>query len=484
MQPASYLNLDQVIEASLKEQAALTAPVEDCPDTPDVPLSYLQSAHLIERRFGWDKKDHSLSSKTDSPVQQHHSSWFTLRSALHATGNFHIISAAAAHGPATLTPQEEREAAASAAASASASAATSEKHEKASPEPGANAPIIVVEATPVTEFVAKLVQEHHHRTTTTLPNSSDEDSTASPDHHKYPAYKVSTQIPRRKSLEKTTTLPIAPKLQYPLVVAKEDAKTAKEKANTKEFHDRYHGLIFHDSSRNLIWQDTEDMILGTMKPAEDNILHHRSDMRWAGKTLNMFRPWSAARQEDVIDQFLHQKRPQQSPPSSPPSRPVSCPGTPGSLSAKNSPGRGTTLSRIDSGDCSIGGGSARISRSGGGKRNAAAGRSSVSGGSTVTFSVNSKQSRSTPQARKTSASPPIQRKHHNTAPHDHDTHHNGAHYVEQSDNVSVLTNNSSVMHYSVSGNSRSTAMSRRTPLLVNIVKPVSVATATTPSTPI
>ena len=100
------------------------------------------------------------------------------------------------------------------------------------------------------------------------------------------------------------------------------------------------------------------------------------------------------------------------------------------------------------------------------------------------FSVNSKQSRSTPQARKTSASPPIQRKHHNTAPHDHDTHHHGAHYVEQSDNVSVLTNNSSVMHYSVSGNSRSTAMSRRTPLLVNIVKPVSVATATTPSTPI
>jgi len=47
---------------------------------------------------------------------------------------------------------------------------------------------------------------------------------------------------------------------------------------------------------------------------DDNILHHRSDMRWAGKTLNMFRPWSSERKEVIVDKLLHQQVHLDSPP--------------------------------------------------------------------------------------------------------------------------------------------------------------------------
>lgn len=49
------------------------------------------------------------------------------------------------------------------------------------------------------------------------------------------------------------------------------------------------------------------MIKGTVRPRKNDLLLSRGDMRWAGKTLNMFRPWSAARETDVMDHFRLQR---------------------------------------------------------------------------------------------------------------------------------------------------------------------------------
>lgn len=265
---SSSLDLVQFVESTLKEQAVQVVDSADCPGEPDVPLCYLQSAHLIDRRFGWEAKDHSIV-KHDLPKQK---SWVTLRGIVQSTGAFHLIAAAAAPPLTGDSPADRLK----------------------RMEPLPNAPVIVQEATPVTEFVANVLRTHPPRA-------------ASPDsverHAKTPIFSIAKQIPRRIDPDQKDSPP-APSLK---ALTKEEAKSVKIKAITKEFHDRYNGLIFHDSYRDLTWRGTEDMILGTVRPKKNDILLTRSDMRWAGKTLNLFRPWSAAREVDVIDQFRLQR---------------------------------------------------------------------------------------------------------------------------------------------------------------------------------
>jgi hypothetical protein len=280
---SSQQNLEEVIEASLREQSARSIPVDDCSDTPDVPLAYLQSSTLVEKRFGWETKDHSI---TPGVVLNRGKSWTALRSAVHGAGAFNIVAAAAA----ASTPDQEED------------LARLKLPLRLMPDPPATAPVIVLEATPVTDFVAKIVHGCQQRS---LSQSEDEASVGSAE-RKLPAFVISKHVPQRKSPEKMLSPLQASMRPSKTVIAKEEMRNAKLLANTKEFHDRYHGLIFHDSSRNLTWQDTEDLILGTGRHHQNNVLNTRSDMRSAGKTMNMFRPWSAARQEDVIDQFLHQ----------------------------------------------------------------------------------------------------------------------------------------------------------------------------------
>lgn len=262
---ASNLDLVQFVESTLKEQTAqIEDSADDCPGEPDVPLCYLQSAHLIDRRFGWESKDHSMVQH-DLPKLK---SWVTLRGIVQSTGAFHLIAAAAAP-PITENSQAGR---------------------NKLMEPLPNAPVIVQEATPVTEFVANVLRSQP-------PRAASPDSV---EHHaKTPHFSIAKQIPRRIDPDhKDSSSALNLK-----ALTKEEAKSVKIKAITKEFHDRYNGLIFHDSYRDLTWHDTEDMILGTVRPKKNDLLLTRSDMRWAGKTLNLFRPWSAAREVDVIDKF-------------------------------------------------------------------------------------------------------------------------------------------------------------------------------------
>mmetsp|Transcript_5899 Transcript_5899/g.13016 ORF Transcript_5899/g.13016 Transcript_5899/m.13016 type:complete len:780 (-) Transcript_5899:165-2504(-) len=71
----------------------------------------------------------------------------------------------------------------------------------------------------------------------------------------------------------------------------------------KELSDSYNGLIYKHRSA-LTWQGVDKA--SHMPNTGDSILAARGDPRWAGRTLNMYRPWSSAREEDVMDRMLRQ----------------------------------------------------------------------------------------------------------------------------------------------------------------------------------
>jgi hypothetical protein len=441
-------------------------PTADCPDAADVPLSYLQSSNLIEKRFGWETKDYSVTQV--APVR--HKSWMALRTAVAGAGAFNFIAAAAAAAPLFDDGLS----------TASEDSLTSAVRPQLDPAP--NAPVIVLEATPVTDLVAKLMKESHLRSTN---NSVCEDdaSLGSLSKTKLPTFHISKEVPQKMSPERQASpkhgahTPPAPHLTTfakpaKPVVAKEDANSAKMKANTKEFHDRYNGLIFKDSGRNLIWQDTEDLILGTHRHHKNAALNVRSDMRWAGKTLNMFRPWSAAREEDVIDQFLQRQASSGSILGT--SRPNSTPDSTTS-SAKNSPSasplRGSTpLPRIESMSLSSNSGAEvrpergiRVSNSAG--AGAGAGRDKTgrtarlhSDAGSVSGSVAGSASGSVTFGAVTYNSG----KTHGSSFHLQDTHH--AHHG-RGDGHSVAD----TLH-SHGSHGRSSVGPKRTPLLINVVK--------------
>jgi hypothetical protein len=404
--------------------------VDDCSDTPDVPLAYLQSSTLVEKRFGWETKDHSIAP---GAVMNRNKSWSALRSAVHGAGAFNIVAAAAA----ASTPSAEED-----------QSGRLRSPLRLMPDPPASAPVIVLEATPVTDFVAKIVHGSQHRS---LSLSEDEASVSSAERAKLPTFVISKHVPQRKSPEKMLSPLQASMRPSKTVIAKEEMKNAKMLANTKEFHDRYHGLIFHDSSRNLTWQDTEDLILGTGRHQQNNILYARSDMRSAGKTMNMFRPWSAARQEDVIDQFLHQHPMTSQPGSRGGSQPSSTKNSP------EKPGSPTQnmLNALSLRDSL----SPTSDRGGGGDSNS---HSASKRKPEITGSVTSKGS-STGKGMKSSASQgsvtfgAVVFNSGKTSAHVHLNDHH-------SDAGSVFTMNSHLQ------GSRASTMTKRAPLLINLVK--------------
>lgn len=446
---SSNLNLEQFMEAALREQSALNVNTSDCADVSVVPLSYLQSSNLIEKRFGWETKDHSVKAEPHTRQK----SWMALRSAVQFTGAFNMIAAAAAASP---HPHER-------ALSASPS--------RPAPEPSPNAPMIVVEATPVTDFVAGLVQKNR------MLASGSFDSTASPENspdrslspeRKRPAFVISKETPQRPvSPERSVSPPVLRQ-----IVQKEDAKSAKIKANAKDFHDHYSGLLWRDSSRNLIWQGTEEIILGTQRSHTNNILNTRSDMRWAGKTLNMFRPWSAARQEDVIDQFRHQQ-PMSTRPGSPNS-PDKLPTIQSSKYSSGNSGRNSPVFGFT--DADFAHGAARSSMTGSIGGSATTG-SVNAGGNSINRSNYGKTSHHVQNHAHDGAHDSVRGGVHGTihsgnaggdasvGKNGHVTYgHHGMHNVDQSDAGSVLTMNSNFY------GSRTSHTSRRAPLLINLVK--------------
>lgn len=500
---ASQQNLEEFIQQALKEQAALRALTSDCPDAPDVPLAYLQSSSLIEKRFGWAVKDHSVAK----PVPVRHKSWQVLRSVVAGAGAFNFLAAAAA----SPVPGDDTQRVGS-PDTARTGRTPSPSHPRPALDPAPDAPVIVIEATPVTELVAKLKEkETLHRSSlaslsedeVSLGASASVGSIGTTTRTKLPAFHISKAIPRKLSPERAPTLPkdahpvehpVAPlaKLTKPAkpVVAKEDTNTAMMKSHSKEFQNRYNGLLFRDSSRHLIWQDTEDMILGTQRHHKNAALTIRSDVRWAGKTMNMFRPWSAARQEDVIDQLMYRQASSGSLLSSN-SRPGSRPGSRANSadhSPSTSPQRGGPLPRIESmgygygygsgyGSNSPGGGSvggdSRYERGGSrgrGTRHRASDADSVSLSGSLSGSVTGSLSGSvcgsvtfggvTINSGKTHNSRHMhERRQHSPG----STHHPHPHQVSGGASVGADT-----MH---SGFSRSTGV-KRMPLLVNVVKNV------------
>ena len=80
----------------------------------------------------------------------------------------------------------------------------------------------------------------------------------------------------------------------------------------------YSGLIYHDPSKTRTWEGVSEMLsppplLSATGDINDPFQLHRSvrsDTRWAGKTLNSYRPWSPERR---TVQYSHLHSPQQSP---------------------------------------------------------------------------------------------------------------------------------------------------------------------------
>eukprot|EP00428_Durinskia_dybowskii_P080742 CAMPEP_0170443716 /NCGR_PEP_ID=MMETSP0117_2-20130122/48129_1 /TAXON_ID=400756 /ORGANISM="Durinskia baltica, Strain CSIRO CS-38" /LENGTH=1096 /DNA_ID=CAMNT_0010704449 /DNA_START=32 /DNA_END=3322 /DNA_ORIENTATION=+ len=456
----SNQNLEALMEATLKEHSAMFTVSDDCPDKPDVPLSYLQSSNLIANRFGWEAKDYS------APKQENlsrHKSWLTLRGVVQGAGAFTLAAAAAAplassghSSPVDLNKAAAAEVVAAGAPGHSSGNGGGDGCSTATPnslslkppsqvdqttenistgsgggsgsvggggavdklddascacsiEPSLNAPVIVMKETPVHEFVSKLMIANNQRSIVPSEDADDSSSINSSSTHKL-KFLISKEVPQTLALVKEESprkhagfVDVKPKK---LIIAKEDLKSAKMKANTKEFHDRYNGLIFRDYSQPRIWQDTEDLILGKVRPHTNSVLNARSDMRWAGKTLNMYRPWSAAREEDAIDKFLHEQALHR----------VNSTFSMNNASAKTSPGRAGSpssgggngeffgassapLPRIDSmsiGSSSIGsvGGGSRGGGSRGARHRSVSPSSSITGGTRGTAPAHGTRNRS------------------------------------------------------------------------------------------
>ena len=134
----SQLNLEQFIETTLREQTTKRVNISDSDKTAHVSLSFLQSANLIEKRFGWEAKDHSLAAPV-GPAR--YKSWRAIRAAVHSTGTFNMIAAAAAAPSMIEMP-------------------TYSKSGRELPPPE-RPPVIVLEAAPVTDFVHHLIEQKH-----------------------------------------------------------------------------------------------------------------------------------------------------------------------------------------------------------------------------------------------------------------------------------------------------------------------------------
>jgi hypothetical protein len=123
--------------------------------------------------------------------------------------------------------------------------------------------------------------------------------------------------PRTATLRIAPSLPISPQqaedadivnAMLALSAADDDQSDGFAlRLDDKKFASNYSGLIYHDPNRVRTWKGVSDLLSpppllsshshspSSADPVEARLKTARTDMRWAGKTLNSYRPWSPER---------------------------------------------------------------------------------------------------------------------------------------------------------------------------------------------
>lgn len=320
---SAKMNLDSFIDSALsepvKEENQSNAPV-------DLSLGELQSAKLVESRFGWSKVRRvvnaasALSGKyaTAAEPRGHETKTKTVTDEECGFENEDSTRAASEkHSPVAKKANElQRPGTADAAIAAMNAAraklafcvpesATHIRPRSAALHPSGDLQSIIA---PVDEFV-QIVRQERPKTASRLLDASGS---------------ITSQHSSQSMRPRTATLRIAPpppirtpdpvtetEIIQAMLATPEIAQSKQFEGLTLRLRERlisgnYSGLIYHDPNRQTTWRGVSDILAPApfvRSKTEDDATEETevsrvgpmTDMRWAGKTLNTYRPWSPVR---------------------------------------------------------------------------------------------------------------------------------------------------------------------------------------------
>lgn len=345
---SSQMNLDSFIDAALSEQVR-----EECKSdsSADLSLTDLQSAKLIDSRFGWSKVRRAVTATaavksslkvipqkinpTDLNLVSNSLNSLSPAAPLTAEGSVastYEANQSTEFGDSTMfesqtsyqsasnlfTPQTAESTNSQLIVRSLSSSAPNARPSTAKANLSFHVPVsstsirpksaiftptknVTSMVAPVNELVDALKRETNRR-----PKSS---SGAGLENS--PAAKYNTQ-----ERPKTATFRIAPSLMPTrscsddsvmidamLATRDDQADRSELLCEEKKMFDNYRGLIYRDPSRRTTWQGVEDLLapaplLSKEKSKEDSGMYVpivNRDVRWAGRTLNSYRPWSPVR---------------------------------------------------------------------------------------------------------------------------------------------------------------------------------------------
>jgi hypothetical protein len=301
---SARMNLDSFIDSALSEQIK----EDDKSNAPsDLSLGELQSAKLIESRYGWSKVRRAVTTTTSTAVAIKTSGKHT--SSPTKTGSTGTDDDCGfEHEPTTPTGNENaRNRPATAGAGRNPltfcvpASATHIRPRSAAVHPSGNPQATIA---PLDEFV-QIVRQERPKTASKLLESATL-HTARP---RTATLRIAPPPPIYEVDPVTDTEIIQAMLSSTQVVEKKQAEGLTLRLKEKQISGSYSGLIYHDPSRQATWRGVSDLIApapyvkhkSEAEEAETARMAQITDMRWAGKTLNSYRPWSPVRRPPQLN---------------------------------------------------------------------------------------------------------------------------------------------------------------------------------------
>lgn len=344
---SARMNLDSFIDSALSEQ------LHEKPDSAvDVSLTDLQSPKLIESRYGWAKVRRAVASSSSksniSPAKASSAMGLISAPSSDSFGDFSAKNSPMAGHSADVTPRPRRshfgfDSPAHDSGSTShdgsprkpshhvvannvnLSSIDTHLHNSVDSVPSVSTtrtPLsfqvpesvthirpksaIIIPArnshsilTPVNEFVAVVRQENARPKSSQGPSPGKSQKVTQPLRPKTATFRV-TDTATVNQLAEKDMLEAMKNLHQTLAGEELVDKAARMKKEALIF-ENYSGLFYRDPSRASTWQGVDELL----SPApylhqstdeelleDERALIPRTDMRWAGKTLNSYRPWS------------------------------------------------------------------------------------------------------------------------------------------------------------------------------------------------